>query len=211
MFRGSASNNIGDVQALVASLRKGDPDAQGQLLNLYGEPLVRFLVTVCRTDLAEAEDLAIETLYRAIDHIDSFVEKPTSGPHSFRNWLFTIARNLWRDHMRREWRVANSTIEELDFLAPSLHELGVEPDTISPAVQAVREALTKLPDPQRLTLVLHYGGLQLKEVAQVLGVQPGMVRQWKRRGVAALAKLLREHPALFYLTGQGTNSSGEIE
>jgi RNA polymerase sigma factor (sigma-70 family) len=198
---------IDNERALVAGLRKGDPDAQGQLLGLYGEPLIRFLVVVCRADLVEAEDLAVEALYRAIEHIENFAEKPTSGPHGFRNWLFTIARNLWRDHVRHESRIANTSVEDLAPLAPRLPS--IESDDLSPTVQAVQEALAKLPDSQRLTLVLHYNGLQLKEVAEILGVKPGTARQWKRRGLAALAKTLIGNPALSYLVEQEATIEGK--
>ena len=84
----------GNDRVLVAQLRRGDPEAQGWLLQRYGEPLVHFLIATVQTDPAEAEDIAIDTLYRAIERIDSFVERPGASPYSFRNWLFAIARNL---------------------------------------------------------------------------------------------------------------------
>ena len=195
--------------ALIAGLRRGDAEAQGQLLSLYGEALVRFLVAVCRTDPAEAEDLAVETLYRAIERIDIFVERTETGPHGFRNWLFTIARNLWRDRLRRQRRIAEAAADDGGFATVS------QPDDsdehASPAAQAVREALSMLPESQRQTLVLHYGGLELQEVAEILGVPPGTVRQWKRRGIAALAEALRDHPALAYLSTDNTSIVGETE
>ena len=198
-------NKTSNERTLVAGLRRGDPEAQVQLLDLYGEPLARFLVYVCRVDAVEAEDLAVEALYRAIDRIDSFVIRPGASQHSFRNWLFTIARNLWRDRMRRQQPLVH--IEDLDSLvSPSLD---AEPDTTSPSIQALREALETLPDSHRLTLVLHYGGLKLSEVAEILGARAGTVRQWKRRGIAALAQVLRDHPALAHLTRETTTAPGE--
>jgi RNA polymerase sigma-70 factor (ECF subfamily) len=179
-------------KSLLAGLRRGDPRAQEQLLDLYGEPLVRFLVYVCQVDVPEAEDIAIEALYKAIDRIDTFIERPETGQHGFRNWLFTIARNLWRDQMRRRPKLV--PIENLESLAAPLSKN--EPAISSNTVQAVRQALRELPDSHRLTLVLHYGGLPLTEVAEILGARPGTVRQWKRRGLAKITRLLEAHPAL---------------
>jgi RNA polymerase sigma factor (sigma-70 family) len=179
----------------VAGLRRGDPEAQVQLLNLYDGPLVRFLVHVCRVDVVEAEDVAVEALYRAIDRIDSFVEQPGVGQHGFRNWLFTIARNLWRDRMRRR----QSLVRIEDWESLTVPPPNTEPDTSSPTVEAVREALRELPDSHRLTLILHYGGLKLTEVAEILDARPGTVRQWKWRGITELTRLLKDHPALAHL------------
>lgn len=199
----------GDEQALVAGLRRGDAEAQGQLLSLYGEAIVRFLVAVCQTDPVEAEDVAVETLYRAIRRIDSFAEKPEASPHGFRNWLFTIARNLWRDRLRREKRIAEAIGREQESLAISQPD--DESESASLAAQAVREALSMLPESQRQTLVLHYSGSELRQVAEILSVPPGTVRQWKRRGIAALAEALRGHPALAYLSTENTSIVGETE
>lgn len=205
----NAVNETGNELALVAGLRRGDAEAQGQLLSLYGEPLVRFLVAICHVDPVEAEDVAVEALYRAIDRIDSFVGRPDAGLHDFRNWLFTIARNLWRDRLRRQRRIAEAIGSEQGALV--IGHPDDESVSDSPAAQAVREALSVLPESQRQTLVLHYGGSELQQVAEILGVPPGTVRQWKRRGIAALAEALRDHPALAYLSTDNTSIVGETE
>jgi RNA polymerase sigma factor (sigma-70 family) len=191
----------------MAGLRRGDPDAQGRLLALYGEPLVRFLVVVCQVDPIEAEDVAIETLYRAIEHIDSFVDKPGTGRHSFRNWLFTIARNLWRDRTRTQPMIFH--LEDMERVPTPPVDLNNGPE--APDVKIVREALKSLPESQRLTLVLHYGGLRLTEVAEVLDARPGTVRQWKRRGINTLARRLKAHPALEHLLESANEIERELE
>src|SRR6266487_4160718 len=89
-------------QELIAGLRRGESQAQEQLLMRYGAPIIQFLMAVCRVNPDDAEDLAVETLYRAIEYIDSFTERPGASPNVFRNWLFTIARNHWRTSLRRQ-------------------------------------------------------------------------------------------------------------
>jgi RNA polymerase sigma factor (sigma-70 family) len=177
-------------QELLAGLRRGESQAQEQLLLRYGEPIIQFLVAVCRVDLDDAEDLAVETLYRAIEYIDSFTERPETGPNTFRNWLFTIARNRWRTSLRRQPPI--SEVDDIETLiAPSA-------DSVSSEIKAVQEALDQLPEGQRLTLQLHYGGTSLADVAIILGQPAGTVRQWKRRGLATLTHILRNNPALAY-------------
>lgn len=172
-------------ETLVTGLRKGEPQAQIQLVQSYGEPLVRFLISVCGADQVDAEDVAIEAIYRAIERIDSFRAR-NDNKNSFRNWLFTIARNQWRDRLRKHPPMAR--FENWDQIESPLSNM--EADFESDSIKEVQEALSKLPEKQRLTLQLHYGGLELKEVAQVLGTDSGKVRQWKRRGLIALSQLL---------------------
>lgn len=203
--RDKSLNKPYDEQSLVTGLRRGDPEAQAALLELYGEPLIRFLIAVCHVNALEAEDLAVETLYRAIERIDSFREKPGASRNAFRNWLFTIARNLWRDQLRRHKRLIYLDDMKQAIAPPTRNEH----DENSPAVQAVRDAIKALPDSQRQTLLLHYGGLQLKEVADVLNVTPGTARQWKRRGIAKLTRILKKHPAIVQLIDDQTAKIGE--
>lgn len=200
-------NRAYDEQDLIAGLRRGDHQAQAALLDLYGEPLLRFLVAVCHVNIVEAEDLAVEALYRAIERIDAFTDRPGASRKAFRNWLFTIARNLWRDQLRRDKRLV--FIDDPSHL--KAFPVNNEQSDNSRVIQVVREALKTLPSSQRETLLLHYGGLQLREVADILGEPAGTVRQWKRRGIAELTKILKSHPALSHLTDEEhTNKVGEI-
>ena len=50
-----------DDQTIVDGLLRGDPEAQIQLLQAYAEPLVRFLHYTYPVELADAEDIAVET------------------------------------------------------------------------------------------------------------------------------------------------------
>lgn len=181
-----------DERKLIAALRSGDPEAQVQLHKQYGEPLVGFLVAVCGVDQATAEDIGIEALYRAVEKIDSFREIQGSGQHAFRNWLFSIARNRWRDWKREHGRLVQ--VGDWDSApAPVADKANRVTDTVAEAVQ---EALKQLPPAQRVTIEMHYGGQELTEIARLLKVDAGTVRQWKKRGLAKLANLLGNDPRI---------------
>lgn len=196
-----------DEQTLVAGLRRGDEDAHAYLLQYYAEPLKRFLVGLCNVDPVDAEDIAVEAMYRAVRHIDSFVDRPHAGPHSFRNWLFQIARNMWRSELRR--RIPTTPVDNIEQLVgPS-----GDADGESPAILAVRDALANLPDHYRQTLLLHFGSsrLPLTKVADILDVPAGTARQWKQRGIKALAERLKNHPALAHLHQTSITTVGECD
>lgn len=181
-----------DDQTIVDGLLRGDPEAQAQLLQAYAEPLVRFLHYTYNIELADAEDIAVETLYKAVGRIDSFKGSNPSGQHQFRNWLFTIARNLWIDKTRRVPKTVPLAEDEFERAAvKSIDDDDVE---VSPQIMVLRQALAELPEMQRLTLLLHYDGRKLSEIADILQVAPGTVRQWKNRGLKTLSEKLQHHP-----------------
>lgn len=184
--------DLSDDHELIDGLRKGLEDAQVQLLQLYGEPLVRFLQYRFGANVQDAEDVAVETLYRVIERINGFTGSRDDSSHAFRNWVFTIARNKWYDNVRKHKKIAYIDEDDYERLGDS-----PTPDTFGePASQVVvlQEALSNLPDKQRLTLSLYYEGRTLTEIADMLDVAPGTVRQWKKRGLEALKKALADHP-----------------
>ena len=61
--------------------------------------------------------------------------------------------------------------------------------------RAVLTAVARLPRRRREVLVLrYYLGLSEAEIAAVLGISPGTVKSTAARGLAALARVLRETP-----------------
>jgi len=181
-----------DDQTIVDGLLRGDPEAQIQLLQAYAEPLVRFLHYTYPVELADAEDIAVETLYKAVERINSFRGSSPSAQHQFRNWLFTIARNLWIDKTRKAPKTVLLAEDEFERVAS---KSVAEDDVVaSPQIMVLRQALAELPEMQRLTLLLHYDGRKLTEIAEILNVSPGNVRQWKNRGLKTLSEQLQNHP-----------------
>ncbi len=178
-----------DDETLVSELKQGTPRAQERLLHMYGDKLLQFATYGLEVDESEAEDIAIEALYKAIEKIDSF-NFQTDSPNGFRNWLFQIARNILRDQKRRELKVQPLDEETLVTTTVTGTEAQTEREI------AVSEALAQLPEQQRITLTLFYSGWQLVDIAEHLGVKSGTVRQWKARGLKTITSILEKHPAI---------------
>src|SRR5271155_350911 len=83
------------VDSEIAQLRRGDLDALSALLARYQNRLYRYLLRLVRQP-AEAEDLFQQTWLRVAEKIHSYDQR-----RNFEAWLFTLARNLAIDHLRR--------------------------------------------------------------------------------------------------------------
>ena len=111
------------------------------------------------------------------------------GEAAVTTWLHRIVVNACLDRLRREKVSVRRAgdLGELDL--PDLHDRHASTEVRLD----VREALARLPEGQRMALVLvDMHGLPVAEAAQVLGVAEGTVKSRCFRGREALAAMLRE-------------------
>jgi len=139
------------------------------------------------TDHQRAEDLVQETYTRAFAAFASH-----RGP-STKAWLTTICLNLARSDWRRRARhfVEASLPESYESEASSVSVDGEALANIER--EAVQRALARLPEEQRLAVVLmDLAGHSASEVAEMLGCPRNTVLSRVHRGHKRLAGLLVE-------------------
>jgi len=144
---------------------------------------------------AQAEDISQEVFIKAYEHFEMLSTSPTAG-----GWLKTVATNLSLNHLQRyrnrwrffsEMRSADSSGEEapeVEFAAPDTFFEGIDSEERREWVDA---ALAKLPDHQRVPLVLyHFEDASYEDIARRLGVSLAKVKTDILRARGALAKIL---------------------
>lgn len=80
---------------LIQALQNGDDSALNELMSRHREPLFRFAYRVVR-DETSARDVVQETFVRVYFNAPKFKPRAT-----VKTWLYSIALNLSRDHVRR--------------------------------------------------------------------------------------------------------------
>ncbi len=169
-------------EELVREWQRGGVGALEALVRRHHAPLLAHLVRLTG-DTPLAEDLAQETFVRLVREASAY-----QYPRPFRPWLYTIARNLARNH----WQSAYHRHEVIDTEAASLDRPSGEPD---PAIwferlerrDGLQAALAHLSFEQREVLSLRYGQeLSVEETAAVVGVPVGTI---KSRTFTALRRL----------------------
>jgi len=143
---------------------------------------------------AQAQDIAQEVFVRAYAHFADLAGSVTAG-----GWLKAVATNLsinYLNRYRKRWRMFSEMNVADDDSAPEM-EWEV-PDTLLSDLSAeqrgaiVDAALRRLPDHQRLPLVLyHFEDLSYQEIAVKLGVSLSKVKTDIRRARAALLPALQ--------------------
>jgi len=153
------------VQWMLA-WQAGDERAFERLVETYSERLYA-LFTRFMGPVAEREDLVQETFLRVLRARDGY--QPTAR---FSTWLYRIAFNLAVNRSQRTR--PESSLEESGSNECTSREAPVsEPSSDlerEDVVRAVREAISSLPDAQRMALVLaRYEELSFAEIAEVMG------------------------------------------
>lgn len=168
-----------DEKQIIRLCRNGHTGYYENLINQYEESLYRYCFHLC-CNRDDASDLFQDTWVKAISKITTYDET-----RSFKNWLFAIATNHFRDKYRKKIRRADKTMVFKDTTAKDA-ALGSLESKENPADEELiameaREALKTevnlLKPHYRMVIILHYyEELPLKEVGRVLGVPEGTVK-----------------------------------
>jgi len=180
-FRKSAPKGAGlaDDEALLAAYAAGDAAAARALTERH---LPRVLALSMRMlgSRAEAEDVAQEAMLR----LWRIAPRWEAGRAQIGTWLYRVASNLCTDRLRRRRGVA------LDEVAEPVDEsqMSVEAALHQEArVEALQEALMRLPERQRQAVVLrHIEGLGNPEIAGIMEISTEAVESLTARGKRAL-------------------------
>jgi RNA polymerase sigma-70 factor (ECF subfamily) len=143
---------------------------------------------------AQAQEIAQDTFLKAIENFHHLRTSPTAG-----GWLRTVARRQSLNHLtryRRRWRLfsdmraPDQDDDDLEFEIPVDDDAGVEIDA-DVRHERIEQALQKLPDHQRVPLVLfHFEEMSYEDIAAQLNISLAKLKTDMLRGRAALAKIL---------------------
>lgn len=144
-------NEMSD-EDLVAASRGGNKNAYAALVRRHAKKVYAVCVGVLG-NVAETEDIFQETFVRGMTHIGSLKD-----PRQFAAWIAQIARNLCRDHLRKQHRR-----REL------LQQRPAEPEPPGGDFNDLHDALARLPEKYRLPLMLFYfDGKSAEKLAEEL-------------------------------------------
>jgi RNA polymerase sigma-70 factor, ECF subfamily len=132
-------------------------------------------------NLTDAEDITQEVFIKAYARFKELHNSNTVG-----GWLKTVATNLSINHLNRyraRWRFFSEQTEPV--------EIAVEPERENDRKEALELAIRKLPDAQRVPLVLfHFQEMSYEEIAEKLQVSLAKVKSDIHRGREMLKKLV---------------------
>jgi len=175
---------------LMLAFQAGDDAAFEQLVLAYQGAAFAMLRRILGPH-AMIEDLAQEAFLRVWRARDRY--KPAG---KFTTFLYRITYNLALNRVRDDKRKALYSMprdaDGVELPQQDLKAIGPDEEVDTGRwAQIVRHCLTELPENQRVALVFqHYDGLELHEIAEIVGSSPKAVKSLLHRARANLRTLL---------------------
>ena len=168
---------------LLEAWRSGDRTAGSQLFERHFDSICRFFANKIQSDV---DDLVQRTFAACVEGKERF-----RGQSSFRTYLFGVAHNVLRSHLRKRRREG----ERFDFGLTSVFDLGLSPTTLiaqAKEQQLTLQALRRIPLDHQIVLELYYWeDMTAAELAEVLEIPEGTVRGRIRRAKQLLEEQLQ--------------------
>jgi len=182
---------------LMLRVKRGDRAAFAELVEKYKQPVMNFIYRSLR-DETEAEDLAQNVFLQVYKSRSRY--KQTA---KFSTWLFTIARNLCLNELRRRSRHPAESIEETHAENEDQPQRQYEdksqmapPETLlhGELARKIEEALADLPENQRSAILLcRQEDLSYEEIAEVLDCSLSATKSLIHRGRETLKEKLKRY------------------
>ena len=191
------STNSDPDAALMLRVKQGDRTAFEALVEKYQQPVMNLIYRML-SDSAEAEDIAQHVFLQVFKSANRYEVSA-----KFSTWLFTIARNLSLNELRRRSR---HRADSLDETAPDHDDQPLRQfedfKTFSPPYallqseleQKIESALAELPEKQRTAILLCRGDeLSYEDIADVLGCSLSATKSLIHRGRETLKQKLKPY------------------
>lgn len=173
-------------QGLIDGCKTGDQKAQFQIYKLYYKAMYNTSLRIV-SDSMEAEDVMQESFLSAFEKIETY-----SGIVSFGAWLKKIVVNRSLDALSRR----KAIFEDIDSYVGIKDDSGDETarnEELDVKVEAVKEAIEKLPDGYRVILSLYLlEGYDHDEIAEILSINSSTSRSQLSRAKQKLISDLKK-------------------
>jgi RNA polymerase sigma-70 factor, ECF subfamily len=191
------SDNLDPDAALMLRVKQGDLAAFEELIEKYKQPITNLIYRTIR-DATEAEDLAQNVFVQAFKSAERYRVSA-----KFSTWLFTIARNLCLNELRRRSR---HPADSLDMSHPDQEDQPLRqyedkrelsaPDRLlqDELGTKIDQAIAALPENQRTALLLcREEELSYEDIAEILGCSLSATKSLIHRGRETLKQQLKPY------------------
>ncbi len=173
---------------LITRTVTGEREAFNELVLKYQKPLYSLLYRMV-SNHEDAADLLQKTFVKAFTGLNGFEQRS-----SFKTWLYQIAINLAKNVYRDRSRVENVHIDDVVIKKnPRTIETLIAKESRS----RLRQAMTQLPEKQKLTLLLRLQeDKKFEEIADIMKCSIGTTKANYHHAVQKLKVLMGEKDSI---------------
>ena len=176
-------SGLSDEQLMQRAAR-GSDRAFEELYNRHARRLQGFFTRRLGHDGDLAADFMHDTFLRLYDARENYREG-----RNFRAWLYTIAYNLCKNHLRNQLTMVHDSKEDVG--EDSNIELDIDTARFH---DALREVLSNLPEPYAMLFSLHYEEeLTVPQIAQITQLPEGTVKSRLHKAMNIIKQQLKHY------------------
>lgn len=169
-----------------------------QWISDYGKDIYSFCKYLTRNS-ADADDLYQDTFLLAMEQVERLDEKD-----NVKGYLISVAVKIWHNRIRKKsWRnrIAGEILlepEKQETVTADNEQAAEETFLAAEERRKIREEIERLPDHQRVVVLLHYmQGLGVDEIGRLLSIPAGTVKSRLHQARKRLQKKLAEMSVLY--------------
>jgi RNA polymerase sigma-70 factor (ECF subfamily) len=185
-------------EVLMTRFQGGDRTAFATLVRRHKTSIYNFALRMVRSS-STAEDLTQDTFVKVVQSAGEFKHEAR-----FYTWVYSIARNLCIDHLRKMSLRHHPSLDQPPPHAPDGPALGERTAGPGPSAertaigaelgQRITRSVEALPQEQREVFLLReIGNLSIKEMAAIVGVPEGTIKSRLRYALERLQESLSEY------------------
>ena len=169
-----------ELNEIIAGCQRRDDEAFRRLVNTYSKRCYGYFYRLSG-NAETSDDLLSKLFMRLVEKIGSF----KGG--SFEKWLFTIASNIFYDHLRHQYRQKRL----IEARGKQIMEETPPRRADSEMGDKLQQQLSKLDDDTaELIMLRFYGQLSFKELSELRGEPIGTTLSKVHRGLKRLRELM---------------------
>lgn len=166
-----------EESSLMVEVKNGNLDKASKLYDLYHIRIFNFFLKITR-DRELSSDLSQSVFLRMLKYRNSY-----KAEMEFKAWLYQIARNIYRDHLKKD-RIQFSGYHSVENVKDDSFQ-EIESDNEREIV--LRKALGNLPQEMKEIIVLSkFQQLRYCEIAKILGISVPNVKVKVHRAILKL-------------------------
>ncbi len=170
-----------DLERVITGCRKGNEKSFSQLVDIYAKRCFGYFYRLTGSkDISE--DLLSQLFVKLVEKIGTY----RGG--SFDGWIFTMASNVFHDHLRFKQRQTRLMAEHIE--RQKIKPVHTE-DTDYTEYDMLQSSLDKLDgDIRELIMMRYYSQLSFREIAEIRGEPIGTTLSKVHRGMKQLRGLM---------------------
>lgn len=173
-----------ELSTFIKRLQRRDADAFEELVERYSGRCYAYFYRLCGNPEL-SEELVSELLVRLVEKIKTF------NGGSFDKWLFTVASNQFRDHLRRKYRYKRLLDETAAQQRRQEEADGREHTSEQVIFDRLQWAIERLDkETAELLMLRYYSQMGFKELAEMRNEPVGTTLSKVHRGLKRLRLML---------------------